>query len=385
MSILELIVIGSATVFFGFYVVYFLICLRYYRLNVTGEVFSFSETQLPKVSIIVPVYNESKMVESRIENFSEFAYPMNKFEVVFVDGGSNDGTLEKIESHAEGLSFELKIVKQGSRKGFNSAVIEGFNQTTGDIIFITGAETKYERNAVRLIIDHFADPRVGAVNGTMRLSNSKEGNSTKIEAAYRTLYDFIREAESKIDIPFDIKGEIVAARRAIYQRLVDRTDMLRKGSIDFACHYQAKKDGFHTVYEPLAVYYEPVATSLHDSFKQMIRRAAVMIENMLAFKELILRRKYGKFGTLILPAHLLMLIVLPWFFLLFVGGTLLLLLFNPLNYYLIGFVIFAFLAIVGSRKIQAVVKVQISLVLATAKMLKGIETQKFERLSSARS
>jgi membrane protein implicated in regulation of membrane protease activity len=110
-----------------------------------------------------------------------------------------------------------------------------------------------------------------------------------------------------------------------------------------------------------------------------------MIENMLAFKELILRRKYGKFGTLILPAHLLMLIVLPWFFLLFVGGTLLLLLFNPLNYYLIGFVIFAFLAIVGSRKIQAVVKVQISLVLATAKMLKGIETQKFERLSSARS
>ena len=109
----------------------------------------------------------------------------------------------------------MKLVKQGSRKGFNSAVIDGFNQTSGDIIFITGAEGRVEPNAIRIIVNHFADPKVGAVNGTMRLNNNEDTASVEIEASYRGFYDFLRVAESNMDTPFDIKGEIAATRRVI--------------------------------------------------------------------------------------------------------------------------------------------------------------------------
>jgi len=76
----------------------------------------------------VPVYNEAKIIQRKIDILQKIDYPSNKLEVVFVDGGSQDGTVEKIESSSKTVAYFQKIIKQGSRKGFNSAVVEGFLQ-----------------------------------------------------------------------------------------------------------------------------------------------------------------------------------------------------------------------------------------------------------------
>jgi len=382
--LIELLFLSLALFFLGFYSIYFLICLRYSKLQENTQHFSFDEEQLPLVSFIVPVYDESKMIESRIRNFSEIDYPSDKLEVIFVDGGSKDSTIEAIEKFGRNVNFILKIVKQGSRKGFNSAVIEGFYETTGDVIFITGAEAMYAPNAVRLLINHFADPTVGAVNGTMRLSNKDAGVSPKIEAAYRTFYDFVRDAESKIDTPFDIKGEIAAARRTVCQHLVEKKEMSKRGCIDACFSFQAKLDGLKTVYEPSAVYYEPAPKSLQESFKQQIRRAATLIQNLLSFRNLMLNSKYGLFGLLIMPVHFMMLIILPYVFLFSTIGIILLFVVNPSSLFAISFLVLGLAGIAFSQAVRAFFKVQIALVFATFKMVTGVETQKFERLLSAR-
>ena len=384
MLILELIILSVALFFLGFYFAYFLVCLRYSRLGIRTNLNSPSEELLPQISFIVPVYNEIKMIESKLSNFNQIDYPNEKLEVVFVDGGSNDGTIEALKNFGKNSKFALKVVEQGSRKGFNSAVIEGFHQTSGEIIFITGAETQYASNAVKLIVRHFADPMVGAVNGTMRLSNVEAVASTKIEAAYRTLYDFIRDAESKMDAPFDIKGEIAAARRSVCQQIVDKKEMLKKGCIDACFSFQSKVDGLRTVYEPLAVYYEPAPKSLHESFKQQIRRAATLVQNMFLFKKLILKPKYGLFGMLIMPVHFMMLIVLPYFFMFSIVGIVLLMFVNPLSIVAISLLVLGLMGIALSQGVRAFFKVQITLIVATFRMVTGVETQKFERLLSAR-
>ena len=187
-----------------------------------------------------------------------------------------------------------------------------------------------------------------------------------------------------MDSPFDIKGEIAASRRIICEHLVMNAEMSRKGCIDACVSFQAKKDGYKTVYEPRAVYYEPAPETMQDSFKQQSRRAATLIQNMLAFKSLMFKRKYDLLGVLIMPAHFLMLLIMPFLFLIGIAGFLMLVAWNPFNYLIIGLLVVLVLGLLLSKKAQAFAKTQMSLVFACLKMLRGVETQKFERLTSVR-
>lgn len=375
--------VAALAIFAGFYFFYFAFCLRYIKVSRPRKNLAFKEENLPNVSIIIPVYNEAKVLTRRIENLEELRYPRDKLEIVFVDGGSNDGGTDLIQKLAQNANLSIKLLCQGSRKGFNNAIIEGFAETKGDIICITGAETEYDPNALDAMVSHFADPSIGAVTGKQMIKNVNDGFSPKLEVAYRGLYDFVREAESRIDSPFDIKGEISASRRTIVKNLVKKADLAHKGCIDACISFQARKDGFKTVYEPNAVYFELSPRSIRDSFKQRIRRATTLIQNMMAFKDMILNKKYGAFGLLIMPAHFLMLIILPFIFLVGVSGLIVAISLNPSNYVLLGITFVALLVAFLSSRIQAFLKTQIVLAIATIGLL-GINTQKFERLTSTR-
>ena len=51
----------------------------------------------PSVSMIIPVYNESKIIEKKIENIRALSYPKDKLEVLFIDGNSSDDTPRLIQ------------------------------------------------------------------------------------------------------------------------------------------------------------------------------------------------------------------------------------------------------------------------------------------------
>jgi len=332
--------------------------------------------------MLVPVYNEARVISRKLDNLEAIDYPDGKLEALFVDGGSTDGTPDLIETDSGHRDFRLKVIRQGARKGFNSAIIEGFPEAKGEVICIPGAETEYDPQALNLMMRHFDDPKVGAVVGRQRISNLGEGMSPQLEASYRDIYTFLIEAESLIDSPFDIKGEICATRRNILARLIANPEFLRRGTIDTCVSFQGRIDGYRTAYEPQAVYYELSPRSVRESFKQGIRRGATLIQNMMIFKSMILNRRYGAFGMLVMPAHFCLLVILPFAFLAGVVG-------------MIGMVIggsmWALLLICGgllatilSRRLQALVKTQLVLLAANLRLLTGIETQKFERLESVR-
>lgn len=387
LQILTSIVVASLAIFIGFYLFFFAICIRYVKNKPKHVRASASSAikEFPTISIIVPVYNEALVIQRKMENLQALHYPRNKLEVIFVDGGSVDGTAEMIENLATTRDLSIKVVRQGCRKGYNIAIVEGFAESTGEIICFTGAEVEYEPNALLLMIQHFADPNIGAVSGRQTIKNIKEGLSPKLEGAYRNLFDFLREAESYIDSPFNIQGEICAARRSICAHLVEKQELFHRGCIDSCLSFQGKMDGYKTVYEPNAVFYEFAPSSIRESFKQQIRRAATLIQSMMAFKGMILRRKFSAFGMLIMPAHFLMLVVLPFLFLVGSIGALAIFASNPLQYpILMAAIVITVLAILFSKQLQAFVRTQVVLVVATLGMLIGIETQKFKRLPSTR-
>lgn len=387
LQILTGIVVASLAIFVGFYLFFFAICIRYVKNKPkhVGASRSSAIKEFPTVSMIIPVYNEARVIQRKMDNLQALNYPRDKLEVVFVDGGSVDGTAEMIENLAETKDLSIKVVRQGCRKGYNLAIVEGFAWSTGEIICFTGAEVEYEPNALLLMVQHFADPNIGAVSGKQTIRNIEEGLSPELEGAYRSFFDFLREAESNIDSPFNIQGEICAARRSICEHLVENEELFHRGCIDSCLSFQGKMNGYKTVYEPNAVFYELAPGSIRESFNQQIRRAATLIQSMMAFKGMILKRKFGAFGMLIMPAHFLMLVVLPFLFLVGSIGALAIFAFNPLQYpILTAAVVITVLATLFSKQIQAFIRTQVVLVITTLGMLFGIETQKFKRLPSTR-
>jgi biofilm PGA synthesis N-glycosyltransferase PgaC len=382
LEILSAVVLTALSIFIGFYVIYYAICWRYNHKTTKKK--AKTANNHPTISFIIPVYNEVNVLQRRIENLRELNYPKNKMEIVFVDGGSTDGSIEFLEKQLKQTELLIKTVFQGSRKGFNNAVREGFAQTTGEIICITGAETEYDTEALNLMVQHFKDPKIGAVTGKQKIKNKADGFAPKLEVAYRDLYDFVRAAESNIDSPFDIKGEIAAARRDIVKAVVENSRLATSGCIDCCLNFQGKINGYKTIYEPDAVYYELSPKLMRDSFKQQIRRAATLIENMLAFKNMIFRKEFDAFGMLIMPAHFLMLVVLPYFLILATVGIITLAILNPSNLLFPLLLIVGLFSILVSRRVKAFMKTQLVLIVATLNLFKGTETQKFERLQSAR-
>ena len=378
---LKIIVPITLIIFVGFYLAYGTLCVVVIKRN-RKKTARFHIVSHPTVSLIIPVYNEASVLTQKFRNLEQLNYPRANLEVVFVDGGSYDGSAEIIDAYIKENKLRVSLVKESRREGFNNAVIAGVKNSTGEIICITGAETEFRSDALQLLVNHFGDQRIGAVSGRMEIKNTI-GFSAGLEASYRRLYDLLREAESYVDSPFDMKGEISAARRSICEHILTKESVAQRGNIDSCFGFQSKEDGYRSTYEPNAVYGEIVPSSVEDSVRQQTRRAATLIENLLVYKNMLFNRRAGYFGTLIMPAHLVMLTILPTLLVVSFLGTISLVCLQPFDLLYLSIVAVGALLLTSSYA-QAFVKVQISMFIAAIGLLFGLETQKFARLSSAR-
>jgi hypothetical protein len=162
------------------------------------------------------------------------------------------------------------------------------------------------------LVNRLTDPEVGVVTGKAVIINQDNGFLPKLETEHRRFRDFIKLGESRIDSTPESKGELLVTRRKICMSLVPKLDQLERGSFDACLSYQAKIDGLRTVYEPNARFYEYAPSSLRERLKVKINRAGLQIGTLICFRAMIFNKEYGKFGRVILPAHLMMDVIVPW-------------------------------------------------------------------------
>lgn len=308
--ILTLFSFGTIIIFYASY----LACLSYYNKKSSSNknLVGFS---YPFVSLVVPVYNEEQIICKKIANIEETVYPSDKLEVVFVDGCSSDGTCKLIMDCSQKSKKSIRLIRPEQRNGYTQAMIDGIANSKGDIIVATDAASYYYPDAMQHLTKHFTDPAIGAVTGREIVLGGEKELGPKLETSYRFFYDFMRKAETEIDSTPDSKGEILAVRAEICRSLFEKLRLSPNASFDSCVPYQAKLMGFRTVYDEQAKYYEYAPSSFSERTTQQIRRAALLIGAMLLFKNMLLSRKRGKFGMLILPAHFMMDCVLPSVFL----------------------------------------------------------------------
>ena len=113
----------------------------------------------PKISIVIPVLNEGKLVGSLVDYLKQNSSADNILEMIFVDGGSTDATLSVLEAK------EVTVVK--SKKGRARQLNAGAKHAQGTLLYFLHADTFPPSNFDQLILDAH---RQGAETGCFRMS-----------------------------------------------------------------------------------------------------------------------------------------------------------------------------------------------------------------------
>ncbi|MFC4948606.1 glycosyltransferase [Pseudonocardia sp. GCM10023141] len=116
------------------------------------------------VSVIVPAYNEAKNIEATVRSILANDHPL---EVVVVDDGSTDGTADLVE----GLQLDRVRVIRQANAGKPVALNTGVRAAQHGLVIMIDGDTIFEPDTVRLLVQPFADPSVGAVAGNVKIAN----------------------------------------------------------------------------------------------------------------------------------------------------------------------------------------------------------------------
>ncbi len=167
----------------------------------------------PAVSAVMVARNEEAVVARKIENLLTLDYPHEQLEVVVVSDGSNDRTPAILAGYARDSRVRtlMKPVSQGKAAGLNDAI----NLATGEVLLFTDARQHIESGALRLLIENFADPDVGAASGELMLGDPTSGETGKGMGLYWRIEKKIRELESASGSVVGATGAIYCARRSL--------------------------------------------------------------------------------------------------------------------------------------------------------------------------
>jgi len=142
-------------------------------------------TNLPKISIVTPSYNQGQFLEQTICSVLDQNYP--NLEYVIIDGGSTDNSVEIIKKYSSRLAYWVSEPDKGHANGLN----KGFSKTSGEIMAWLNSDDKYLPWTFEVVAEVFtAFPDVNWIVGTNAWWD-KNGRLMTARSVYKNIYDYL--------------------------------------------------------------------------------------------------------------------------------------------------------------------------------------------------
>ncbi|MDO8335759.1 MAG: glycosyltransferase family 2 protein, partial [Candidatus Saccharibacteria bacterium] len=173
-------------------------------------------TTQKKVTILIPAFNESGVIESTIRNKLEQNYPAELMQIIVISDESEDGTDEIVNT----LSLQdqrVQLLRQTPRQGKTSGLNLAMPLATGEIVVFSDANSHYHPDAIQHLVNCFDDPSVGYATGKMVYVNSEGSIVGDGCSAYMKYENHMRALETQISSVVGVDGGIDAIRKHLYQ------------------------------------------------------------------------------------------------------------------------------------------------------------------------
>ncbi len=300
---------------------------------------------LPRVTLAIPAYNEISCIKAKLENSYSLDYPADKFEVLFVTEGSNDGTTEYILSNLSNHPT-MKIIGGDTRRGKIEAMNMAVKTIDSPIVIFSDANTSLNNQVIKNIVRHFQDPVVGAVAGEKRIeTQGLEAAAGAGEGLYWKYESFLKKLDTELYSVVGAAGELFAVRTHLFGE-VEKDTLLD----DFMVSLRIAAEGFRVIYEPDAYASERPSFSIQDEMKRKVRIASGGFQSIARLGFLWNIFKYGLLSFQYISHRAMRWAVAPFCLPLIFLLNMILIFIESSSIYqllLVGQVIFYLLAIVG--------------------------------------
>ncbi len=260
----------------------------------------------PAVAVLIPAYNEEKVIERTVRSVLDSNYP--HLRAIVIDDGSSDNTLEitRAAFRKEIAAGKVTVLTKPN-SGKADALNFGLEYVTEEIFVGIDADTIIASNAISKLVQHFSDPKVGAMAG-----NAKVGNRVNLwtrwqALEYITSQNFERRALNTLNAVSVVPGAIGAWRTAAVRAAgCYQHDTVAEDADLTMALLQA---GYHVNYEDRSLAYTEAPSTANGLMRQRFRWSFGIMQAVWKHKAAI--RQKGALGWAALPNVAIFQILLP--------------------------------------------------------------------------
>lgn len=270
--------------------------------SVTRERRLLPPTTYPRISVIVPAYNEENVIRTTIESLLSTDYPDK--EIIVVDDGSKDGTL------AIAMQYKTRVkVIHKENGGKASALNQGLLYATGDIVTIVDADTIIGNSSLKHIAASMAQENVVAVAGNVKIRNKMNWLTWCQALEYLSGIQIMRRGLDYFGAITIVPGALGAFRK----KKLEEAGTYHKETLveDFDATMKVLRSGMIVNGSNAATAYTQAPQALGDFYKQRKRWYRGNLQVLRRHSDILFNPRFGYLHRLSYPLMALHMLVIP--------------------------------------------------------------------------
>jgi cellulose synthase/poly-beta-1,6-N-acetylglucosamine synthase-like glycosyltransferase len=240
------------------------------------------DEDLPEIALIIAAYNESLILEEKIENCLQLNYPSEKKKIIFVTDGSLDNSMEIFKRYPG-----IVHLHEQKRSGKITAVDRAIKTVTSPIVVISDANALLNPEALREITRHYQDPRTGGVAGEKKVLSALYTDVAGTEGLYWKYESELKRKDAQLYSVIGAAGELFSFKTDLYESPNPKVIL-----DDFVISLKICQKGYRLAYAPEAFASEHPSSSLREETKRKIRISAGGFQSLFILRDLLNIFKY---------------------------------------------------------------------------------------------
>ena len=220
----------------------------------------------PAISIIIAVHNEERNIKAKLIDCFQLDYPPDRIEVIIVSDNSTDRTEEIVREFGVSDPRVRLFIGEG-RSGKSAAQNLGVQHARGDILFFTDADTRTRPETLKVLMENFADPKIGLVTADVYLG--QPGNAVaEGQGMYWRFELFLRKLESELGILATGSGQLLMMRRELFRPIQPMY------GDDCVLPLDVRLQGYRVVQDTRVIVYDTMPSSITGELRARVRMTA---------------------------------------------------------------------------------------------------------------